>query len=91
MNKTELIATVAENTDITKREAERMVNATLDAIVEELLNGGKVSLSGFGVFEVKDVAERSCRNPKTGEYVIVPETRKPVFSVSELLKEKFNN
>ena len=90
MNKTDLIAVVAKKTGTTKKEAEKMVSATFDAIIEELMNDNKVSISGFGVFTVKDFAGRDCRNPKTGEYVTIDASRKPVFSVSETLKEKFN-
>ena len=90
MNKTDLIAVVAANAGTTKKEAEKMVNVTLDAIINELMAGNKVSLSGFGVFEVKDIASREVRNPKTGEHLTIDASRKPVFTVSETLKEKFN-
>ena len=67
MNKTELIAAVAENAELSKKDAEKAVKALTDAIEAELVKGGKVQLVGFGTFEVAERAARDGRNPKTGE------------------------
>ncbi len=87
MNKTELVAAVAQKSGLTKKDAERVVNATLDTIVENLQNGEKVSLSGFGIFEVKDREARIGRNPRTKEAIEIPATRLPGFKASKTLKD----
>ena len=87
MNKTELIATVAQNTGIAKKDAERAVNAMVDAITQSLVKGEKVQLSGFGIFEVKDREARVGRNPRTKESIEIPATRTPVFKASKALKD----
>ena len=87
MNKTELIAAVAEKTGLTKKDAERVVSATLDTITAELVKGEKVALSGFGNFEVKAREARVGRNPRTKETIQIPATRLPVFKPSKALKE----
>ncbi len=87
MNKTELVAAVAQKSGLTKKDAERVVNATLDTIVENLQNGEKVSLSGFGIFEVKDREARIGRNPRTKEAIEIPATRLPAFKASKTLKD----
>ena len=87
MNKTELIAVAAENSGVTKKDAERVVNAALDAITQSLRNGDKVQLSGFGIFEVKDREARVGRNPRTKETIQIPATRQPVFKASKALKD----
>lgn len=87
MNKTELIAVVAQNAGMTKRDAERVVNATVDAITESLAKGDKVQLSGFGIFEVKEREARVGRNPRTQTTIEIPATRLPVFKASKALKD----
>ncbi len=87
MNKTELIASVAEKSGITKKDAERVVNATLDTIVAELTGGSRVQLSGFGIFETKVREARIGRNPRTKEPVEIPATKTPVFKASKALKD----
>ena len=87
MNKTELIAAVAEKAGMTKKDAERVVNATIDTIAQNLLKGEKVSLSGFGIFEVKAREARVGRNPRTKETIQIPATRMPVFKASKALKD----
>lgn len=89
MNRTDLIADVAKRTGMTKKDAEKIVLATFDAITEELIEGNRVSISGFGVFTVRDVAGRECRNPNTGEIVYTESSRKPVFAASDSMKTKF--
>ena len=87
MNKTELIATVAEKTGMTKKDAERVVSATFDAITNALKKGDKVQVSGFGNFEVKTREARVGRNPRTKEEVQIPATRLPAFKASKTLKD----
>ncbi len=87
MNKTELIAAVAEKAGLTKKDAERAVNATVEAITESLVKGDKVSVSGFGIFEVKNREARVGRNPRTKETIEIPATRLPAFKASKTLKD----
>ena len=87
MNKTELIAAVAEKTGMTKKDAERVINATLDTVTANLVKGEKVSLSGFGIFEVKAREARVGRNPRTKETIQIPATRLPAFKASKALKD----
>ena len=87
MNKTELIATVAENAGLTKKDAERVVNAAIDAITASLVKGEKVQISGFGTFEIKDREARIGRNPHTKEAIDIPATRVPSFKPSKALKD----
>ena len=87
MNKTELIAAVAEKAGLTKKDAERTVNATFEAITESLVKGDKVSVSGFGIFEVKNREARIGRNPRTKETIEIPATRLPGFKASKTLKD----
>ena len=87
MNKTVLIAVVAEKSGITKKDAERVVNATFETIAAELKKGGKVQLSGFGIFELKAREARVGRNPHTREAIQIPATKVPTFKPSKVLKE----
>ena len=87
MNKTELIAAVAAKTGLTKKDAEKAVNATIDAITEGLVNGDKVNVSGFGIFEVKAREARVGRNPRTKETIQIPATKLPAFKASKTLKD----
>ena len=87
MNKTELIASVAESAGLTKKDAERVINATVETITESLCKGDKVSVSGFGIFEVKNREARVGRNPRTKETIEIPATRLPAFKASKTLKD----
>ena len=87
MNKTELIAAVAEKADLSKKDAEAAITATVDAITEALTQGEKVQLVGFGAFEVKSRAERIGRNPKTKESIKIPASKVPVFKPGKALKD----
>ena len=87
MNKTELIAAVAEKAGLTKKDAERVVNATVETITESLVKGDKVQLSGFGIFEVKTREARIGRNPRTKEEIKIPATKLPAFKASKTLKD----
>ena len=87
MNKTDLIAIAAENSGMTKKDTERVINAALDAITAALVKGDKVQLSGFGAFETKDREARIGRNPHTKEAINIPATRVPSFKASKALKD----
>ena len=87
MNKTELIAAVAAKTGLTKKDAEKVVNATIDSITESLVKGDKVNVSGFGIFEVKAREARVGRNPRTKETIQIPATKLPAFKASKTLKD----
>ena len=87
MNKTELIAAVAEKASISKKESEVVINAALETIIDSLKNDEKVQLVGFGVFDVKERGVRIGRNPKTKEEIEIPATRVPMFKAGKALKE----
>ncbi len=92
MNKTELIAAVAENAELSKKDAEKAVKALTDAIEAELVKkGGKVQLVGFGTFEVAERAARDGRNPKTGEPMPIPASKTPRFKAGKALRDAVNN
>ena len=87
MNKTELIAAVAAKAGLTKKDAERVVNATIETITESLVKGDKVNISGFGIFEIKNREARVGRNPRTKEQIQIPATKLPVFKAGKALKD----
>ena len=87
MNKTELIAAVAENAGMSKKDGEKAVNAVLEAITDALVAGDKVQLVGFGTFDVKERAARVGRNPKTKEEIQIPASRVASFKVGKALKD----
>ncbi len=87
MNKTELIAAAAEKTGMTKKDAERVINAAIESITDSLVNGDKVQISGFGIFEVKAREARIGRNPRTKETIQIPATRLPAFKAAKALKD----
>ena len=87
MNKTELIAAVAESAGLTKKDSERVINAAIDAITASLAKGEKVQISGFGTFESKEREARIGRNPHTTEEIHIPATRVPGFKASKALKD----
>ena len=87
MNKTELIAVVAENAGLTKKDTERVLNACIDAITAAMADHEKVQLSGFGTFEAKARKARIGRNPHTKEPIEIPATRVPTFNPSKGLKD----
>ena len=90
MNKTELIAAVAEKAEISKKDAEKAIKAFTDAVAEELVKGGKVQLVGFGTFEAGERAAREGRNPKSGETMTIPASRTPKFKAGKALKDQVN-
>ena len=87
MNKTELIAAVAERSELSKKDAEAAVTACIDVITEALRQGEKVQLVGFGSFEVKSRAARTSRNPRTKEEIPIPASKAPVFKAGKALKD----
>lgn len=87
MTKSDLIASVAEKAGLTKKDADKAVNATIDAITEALVSGDKVQIVGFGTFSVKDRAARTAVNLVTKEKINVPATRVASFKVGKALKE----
>ena len=87
MNKTELIATVAEKAELSKKDSEKAVAAVFDAITESLKAGDKVALVGFGTFDVKARPERTGKNPRTGEPGAIAATRVPTFKAGKGLMD----
>lgn len=88
MNKGELVDAVAEKANVTKKQADAVLTAALEAIVEAVSSGDKVTLVGFGSFEPRERKEREGRNPKTNEKMVIPATKVPAFSPGKLFKEK---
>lgn len=87
MNKVELIAAVAEKAALSKKDAEKAVSAVLESVVEALAAGDKVQLVGFGTFEVRAREERTGRNPRTKEAIVIPACKQPVFKAGKSFKE----
>lgn len=90
MNKAELINSIVEKTNITKKEADLVLTTILETIVEAVSSGEKVTLVGFGSFEARERKGRRGRNPKTGEPLEIPPSRIPTFSVGKFFKKKVN-
>ena len=90
MNKTELVANVAEKAGLTKKDAEKAVNALFSSIEEALVKKDKVQMIGFGTFEGKARAARTGRNPQTGDEIKIPASKNPVFKAGKALKEAVN-
>lgn len=88
MNKKELVDVVAENTGVVKKDLKPVVELVFDKIVEAVLSGEKVSISGFGAFKLVERAERQGRNPKTGEKLVIPARKAVKFAPAKELKEK---
>ena len=91
MNKTELISAMSENANMTKVDAEKALKAFIDTVTEELKNGGKIQLVGFGTFEVAERAARKGRNPKTSEEIMIPASKSPRFKAGKSLKDIVKN
>lgn len=90
MNKTELAAIIAEKAELTKKDAEAALNAFMDSVKEALAKGDKVSLVGFGTFEVRERAAREGKNPRTGENLTIAACKVPAFKPGKALKDKVN-
>lgn len=90
MNRTELISAMSEKSELTKVDTEKALKAFIDTVTEELKNGGKVQLVGFGSFEVAKRAARKGRNPKTSEEIMIPASKSPKFKAGKALKDIVN-
>ncbi|MCI5615900.1 MAG: HU family DNA-binding protein [Clostridia bacterium] len=88
MNKTELVAAIAEKAELSKKDAESALSAMVEAITEALTKEDKVQLIGFGTFEVKKREARTGRNPRTNENIEIPAAKLPVFKAGKALKDK---
>ncbi|WP_017325683.1 HU family DNA-binding protein [Synechococcus sp. PCC 7336] len=88
MNKGELVNAIAQSAGVSKKDADTILSATLDTIVETVAEGGKVTLVGFGSFEPRERQAREGRNPKTGEKITIPATKVPAFSAGKSFKDK---
>ena len=87
MNKTELIAAVAEKAGLSKKDAEKAVGAVIDTVVEAVAASDKVQIVGFGTFVVRERGERPGRNPRTKEEIIIPASKQPVFKAGKAFKD----
>ena len=90
MNKTELVAAIAEQTELSKKDAEKALKAFIDVVTDELKKGEKVQLVGFGTFEVSERAAREGRNPQTGETMKIEASKAPKFKAGKALKDMVN-
>lgn len=90
MNKTELIAAVAEKAEISRKDAEKVLKAFTDVVTDELVKGEKVQMVGFGTFEVSERAAREGRNPQTNEAMTIPASKSPKFKPGKALKDMVN-
>ena len=90
MNKTELVAAIAEKAGLSKKDAEGAVKAFTDTVAEQLKAGEKIQLVGFGTFEVAERAARTGKNPQTGEAIKIPASKAPKFKAGKALKDVVN-
>ena len=90
MNKTELVAAMAEQAELSKKDSEKALKAFIDVVTEELKKGEKIQLVGFGTFEVTERAAREGRNPLTGEKMQVKASKAPKFKAGKALKDAVN-
>ena len=90
MNKTELVAAMAKDTNLSKKDVEAVLKSFIDVVTDELKKGEKIQLVGFGTFEAKNRAAREGRNPQTGETVQIPASVAPTFKAGKALKDKVN-
>ena len=90
MNKTELIAAVAEKAEISKKDSEKALKAFIDVVTEQLKAGDKVQVVGFGTFEVSERAAREGRNPQTGKTMKIDACKAPKFKAGKALKDAVN-
>lgn len=90
MTKSDLINSIAEKANCTKKDAASALEATVAAIEEALVGGDKVSITGFGTFEVRQRGEKTCINPRTKEKMVCPPSKAPAFKAGKALKEAVN-
>ena len=91
MNKTELVAAMADKAEISKKDAEAALKAFTDVVAQELKKGEKIQLVGFGTFEVSTRAARTGRNPQTGAEMNIPASKAPKFKAGKALKDMVND
>ncbi|MGB9679284.1 MAG: HU family DNA-binding protein [Thermoanaerobacteraceae bacterium] len=91
MNKADLVTKIAEKSELTKKDAEKALNAFVESVEEALKDGDKVQLVGFGTFEIRERAERKGRNPQTREEITIPASKAPVFKAGKALKDLVNS
>ncbi|MBR1691352.1 MAG: HU family DNA-binding protein [Lachnospiraceae bacterium] len=90
MNKTELVAAIADQAELSKKDAEKALKAFTDVVTEELKKGGKIQLVGFGTFEVSERKAREGRNPQSGEVMKIAASKAPKFKAGKALKDTIN-
>ena len=90
MNKADLIAAIAEKTELSRKDAEKALKAFTDVVAEELRKGEKIQLVGFGTFEVSERAARTGRNPQSGAEMQIPASKAPKFKAGKALKDLVN-
>ena len=90
MNKTELVAAITEQTELSKKDAEKALKAFTDIVADELKKGEKVQLVGFGTFEARARKEREGKNPQNGEKVVIPAATIPAFKAGKAFKDAVN-
>ena len=90
MNKTELVAAIADKAEISKKDSEKALKAFVDVVTEELKKGHKIQLVGFGTFEVSERAAREGRNPQSGEVMKIAASKAPKFKAGKALKDMLN-
>ena len=90
MNKAELVAAIAEKTELSKKDAEKALKAFTEVVEEELKKGEKIQLVGFGTFEVAERAAREGRNPQSGKVMHIPASKAPKFKAGKALKDSIN-
>lgn len=90
MNKSELVAAIAAKTELSKKDSEKALKAFEDVVTEELAQGGKIQLVGFGTFDVTERAARTGRNPQTGEPMDIPASKAPRFKPGKAFKDTMN-
>lgn len=87
MNKTEIITALAEKAELSKKDAEKALTAFTNIVADTLVDGDKVSITGFGTFEVVERAERQGKNPATGDTITIPASKSPKFKAGKSLKD----
>lgn len=90
MNKPELISAMAEKSELSKKDAESALNAFMETVKENLTKGEKISLLGFGTFDIAERAAREGRNPATGETISIKASKSPKFKAGKALKDAVN-
>jgi len=91
MNKTELVAAMAKETNLSKKDVEAVLKSFTDVVASELKKGGKIQLVGFGTFEVRNREARTGKNPRTGEAIQIAASKVPAFKAGKALKDVVNN